>query len=78
MNAPVLHKNVLALQHAAQRIREIPYNYTSFSDAEIVERLLGRHGWELLNTLRGERETGRTALMLYEVLGDMWVIKRNP
>ena len=78
MNAPVLHKNVLALQHAAQRIREIPYNYTSFSDAEIVERLLGRHGWELLNMLRGERETGRSARMLYEVLGDMWVIKRNP
>ena len=26
----------------APRLREIPYNYTSFSDREIVIRLLGR------------------------------------
>ncbi|MGH8797640.1 MAG: DUF3683 domain-containing protein, partial [Caldimonas sp.] len=26
---------------AAPRLREIPYNYTSFSDREIVIRLLG-------------------------------------
>ncbi len=25
------------------RIREIPYNYTSYSDKEIVSRLLGEH-----------------------------------
>ncbi len=79
MNAPVLHKNLVAAQHGGTpRIREIPYNYTSFSDAEIVERLLGRRGWELITGLRGERATGRSARMLYEVLGDMWVIKRNP
>ncbi len=78
MNAPVLHKNLLATPAGETRIREIPYNYTSFSDSEIVERLLGHQGWELLTTLRGERETGRSARMLYEVLGDMWVIKRNP
>ena len=78
MNAPVMHKNLLAAADGRQRIREIPYNYTSFSDAEIVERLMGYHGWELLNELRSERETGRSARMLYEVLGDMWVIKRNP
>ena len=78
MNAPVMHKNLLAATDGRQRIREIPYNYTSFSDAEIVERLMGHHGWELLTELRSERETGRSARMLYEVLGDMWVIKRNP
>jgi hypothetical protein len=60
------------------RIREIPYNYTSFSDREIVIRLLGARAWELLDLLRGERHTGRSARMLYEVLGDIWVVQRNP
>ncbi len=62
----------------AGRIREIPYNYTSFSDREIVLRLLGEPAWGLLTDLRGERRTGRSARMLYEVLGEMWVILRNP
>ncbi len=61
-----------------ERIREIPYNYTSFSDREIVIRLLGANAWELLNRLRDERRTGRSARMLYEVLGDIWVVQRNP
>jgi FAD/FMN-containing dehydrogenase/Fe-S oxidoreductase len=60
------------------RLREIPYNYTSFSDREIVLRLLGAPAWELLDELRRERRTGRSARMLYEVLGEMWVIQRNP
>src|SRR5579862_7999137 len=60
------------------RLREIPYNYTSFSDREIVVRLLGQGMWELLNELRQERRTGRSARMLYEVLGDIWVVQRNP
>ncbi len=60
------------------RIREIPYNYTSFSDREIVIRLLGAEMWDVLNILRGERVTGRSARMLFEVLGDIWVITRNP
>ena len=63
---------------ANARIREIPYNYTSFSDREVVIRLLGEASWELLNQLRGERRTGRSARMLYEVLGDIWVVQRNP
>jgi len=60
------------------RIREIPYNYTSFSDREIVIRLLGEEAWRLLDELRHERRTGRSARMLYEVLGDIWVVERNP
>jgi FAD/FMN-containing dehydrogenase/Fe-S oxidoreductase len=60
------------------RLREIPYNYTSFSDREIVTRLLGQEGWLLLDQLRSERRTGRSARMLYEVLGDIWVVHRNP
>src|SRR5487761_2763291 len=60
------------------RLREIPYNYTSFSDREIVLRLLGEKAWETLRELRAERKTGRSARMLYEVLGDIWVVSRNP
>jgi len=62
----------------APRLREIPYNYTSFSDREIVIRLLGAGEWQLLDELRGERRTGRSARMLFEVLGDIWVVERNP
>ncbi|WP_374477495.1 DUF3683 domain-containing protein [Zoogloea sp.] len=61
-----------------QRLREIPYNYTSFSDREIVIRLLGQDAWRTLDALRSERVTGRSARMLYEVLGDVWVVQRNP
>ena len=63
---------------APVRVREIPYNYTSFSDREIVMRLLGAPAWADLNELRSERRTGRSARMLYEVLGDIWVVQRNP
>src|SRR6201996_8326357 len=62
----------------APRLREIPYNYTSFSDREIVIRLLGDEAWAVLDELRNERRTGRSARMLYEVLGDIWVVRRNP
>ncbi len=62
----------------APRLREIPYNYTSFSDREIVIRLLGADMWATLEELRDERRTGRSARMLFEVLGDIWVVERNP
>ena len=81
MNAPTSLNHLLAVpgqSHSHERIREIPYNYTSFSDREIVIRLLGARAWGLLNQLRGERRTGRSARMLYEVLGDIWVVQRNP
>ena len=84
MNAP-LNPALFAPEDAAaemagptERIREIPYNYTSFSDREIVMRLLGERVWEVVLQLRGERRTGRSARMLYEVLGDIWVVQRNP
>ncbi|PPD12844.1 DUF3683 domain-containing protein [Methylophilus sp.] len=78
MNAPV---NADLLKHDSTpltRLREIPYNYTSFSDREIVIRFLGEEIWEILNVLRAERKTGRSARMLFEVLGDLWVVSRNP
>lgn len=78
MNAPV---NADLLKHNSTpltRLREIPYNYTSFSDREIVIRFLGEEIWGILNALRAERKTGRSARMLFEVLGDLWVVSRNP
>ena len=82
MNAPIpetLHADALQnADAAAPRLREIPYNYTSLSDREIVLRLLGPQAWSVLDRLREERRTGRSARMLYEVLGDIWVVQRNP
>lgn len=78
MNAPISSKLLLAEKLPATRLREIPYNYTSFSDREIVIRFLGEDIWHVLNDLRGERKTGRSARMLFEVLGDLWVVSRNP
>ena len=81
MNAPLQFQALLsdaAPKAGASRVREIPYNYTSFSDREIVIRLLGNDAWELLDKLRSKRQTGRSARMLYEVLGDIWVVQRNP
>ncbi len=65
-------------QTSLTNIREIPYNYTSFSDREIIIRFLGEKAWDVLNTLRNQRVTGRSARMLFEVLGDIWVVSRNP
>ncbi len=78
MNAPTTLQHLMQAESDTPRLREIPYNYTSFSDREIVIRLLGEKAWELLNQLRQERRTGRSARMLYEVLGDIWVVERNP
>ena len=80
MNAPTQPAHLMAAadDEAAPRLREIPYNYTSFSDREIVLRLLGERAWEIVQTLRSERHTGRSSRMLYEVLGDIWVVRRNP
>ncbi|MBP7458498.1 MAG: FAD/FMN-binding oxidoreductase [Ottowia sp.] len=78
MNAPHTIDHLMSAAGTAPRLREIPYNYTSFSDREIVLRLLGARAWEILDSLRGERHTGRSSRMLYEVLGDIWVVRRNP
>ena len=83
MNAPLNPMLLARLDQAdpgrnPARLREIPYNYTSFSDREIVIRVLGTEGWGLISELRGERKTGRSARMLYEVLGDIWAVSRNP
>jgi len=61
-----------------ENIREIPYNYTSYSDREIVIRFLGEEAWDDLNVLRTQRRTGRSARRLFEIFGDLWVVERNP
>lgn len=82
MNAPIETNFLNAVPNTVasvpSRLREIPYNYTSFSDREIIIRLLGDEAWALLSELRVERRTGRSARMLYEILGDIWVVNRNP
>ena len=78
MNAPLALTQLQDFEAESPRLREIPYNYTSFSDREIVIRLLGEESWRVLNELRGVRRTGRSARMLFEILGDIWVVQRNP
>jgi len=78
MNAPLPLNSLEDHLQKAPRLREIPYNYTSFSDREIVIRLLGQDAWQILDELRSGRKTGRSARMLYEILGDIWVVQRNP
>ena len=58
--------------------REIPYNYTSFSDKEIILRYFDPETWELLDGLRTQRITGRTARLIFEIIGDIFIIDRNP
>jgi FAD/FMN-containing dehydrogenase/Fe-S oxidoreductase len=78
MNAPISAELLKANPATPPRLREIPYNYTSFSDREIVIRFMGEEMWGILNALRAARKTGRSARMLFEVLGDLWVVSRNP
>ena len=63
MNAPLVRD---PLHTPASQLREIPYNYTSFSDREITLRYLGESGWKLIQGLRDERRTGQSARMLFE------------
>ena len=58
--------------------REIPYNYTSFSDREIILKYFDQATWDLLNNLRSQRKTGRSARLIFEIIGDIFIIDRNP
>lgn len=59
-------------------LREIPYNYTSADDRRIVSLLLGEGAWEILERLRERRVTGRSARLLMRVIGELFVLERNP
>jgi len=64
MNAPVPPQGLRpepAVAESPVRLREIPYNYTSFSDARSSIRLPRAEAWRVLDELRSERRTGRSA-----------------
>ncbi|MCL1865241.1 MAG: DUF3683 domain-containing protein [Spirochaetes bacterium] len=58
--------------------REIPYNYTSFSDKEIILKYFDEETWRLLDELRHRRITGKSAKSIFEIIGDIFIIDRNP
>ena len=58
--------------------REIPYNYTSADDEQIVRILMGEKVWESLERLRARRVTGRSSRLLMRFIGDMFILRRNP
>jgi FAD/FMN-containing dehydrogenase/Fe-S oxidoreductase len=60
------------------RYREIPYNYTSFSDKEIILNYFDEATWQQIEELRNQRKTGRSAKLLFEIIGDIFIIERNP
>jgi FAD/FMN-containing dehydrogenase/Fe-S oxidoreductase len=61
-----------------QEHREIPFNYTSASDEQIVTFLFGAETWSVLEQLRERRITGRSARLLMRFMGDMFMLRRNP
>jgi len=58
--------------------REIPYNYTSAEDEQVVRMLFGSNVWDRLERLRSRRVTGRSARLLMRFIGDMFILRRNP
>jgi hypothetical protein len=60
------------------RFREIPYNDTSFSDREVILKYFDEETWGVVEALRTRRVTGRSAKLSYEIIGDIFVIDRNP
>ncbi len=58
--------------------REIPFNYTSSNDWQIVSFLLGSEIADTLEDLRGLRVTGRSARLLMPFFGEILIYRRNP
>lgn len=66
------------MQQDGFRFREIPYNYTSLSDKEIILKYFDEQTWTEINALRTQRVTGRSAKLIFEIIGDIFIIERNP
>ncbi|MCP3898163.1 MAG: DUF3683 domain-containing protein [Desulfobacteraceae bacterium] len=62
----------------AKTYREIPYNYTSAEDNQVIEHLFGTKMVKVIEKLRPKRTTGRSARLLNRFMGDMFIIERNP
>jgi FAD/FMN-containing dehydrogenase/Fe-S oxidoreductase len=60
------------------RFREIPYNYTSFSDREVILKYFDDEMLQIVDSLREHRVTGRSARLLFDIIGDYFIIDRNP
>jgi FAD/FMN-containing dehydrogenase/ferredoxin len=58
--------------------REIPFNYTSADDWQVVSFLLGSDIALLLEELRDRRVTGRSARLLMRFFGEILIYRRNP
>lgn len=58
--------------------REIPYNYTSADDGQIVRFLLGKKAWYALEKLRYRRVRGKLLRLLLRFIGDIFMLFRNP
>lgn len=61
-----------------QQEREIPYNYTSAEDDQVIRHLFGQEMVHSIQNLKGSRDTGRSARLLFRFMGDMFIIDRNP
>jgi FAD/FMN-containing dehydrogenase/Fe-S oxidoreductase len=58
--------------------REIPYNFTSADDKLIISLLFGSEVWEDLEELLSQRITGRSARLVMRLMGDLFILRRNP
>ena len=77
MNAPTpLHCR--PARATRSRLREIPYNYTRFRIGRSPFACRVRGLGLAAAVGRSAAHTGRSARILHEVLGDIWVVQRNP
>lgn len=60
-----------------RREREIPFNYTSADDDQIISHLFGTEILTKLEQLRTRRVTGRSARLLFRFMGDLFIMERN-
>jgi len=58
--------------------REIPFNYTSAGDRQMVSLLLGDELAGVLDELRSKRVTGRSSRLMMRFLGEILIHRRNP
>ncbi len=58
--------------------REVAFNFTSANDRQIVRFILGEEGWRCLDELWSQRITGRSARLVMRILGDLFILRRNP
>ena len=59
-------------------VREIPYNYTSATDRQLLSYLLGDESVRMLDELKDLRVTGRSARLLMRNIGALLIHRRNP